>query len=70
MDSPLTSKMEWVVPTDTPRIPTYHIMNSDNKLQDPAENISDITKDDVLKWYKNMVTGECGLLSLGAGRFQ
>ncbi|KAF4493703.1 2-oxoisovalerate dehydrogenase subunit alpha, mitochondrial [Fusarium agapanthi] len=56
VDSPFSSKMEWLVPTDTPRIPTYRILNSENRVGDPVQITSEIPKDEILQWYMNMVT--------------
>ncbi|KAH7141940.1 thiamine diphosphate-binding protein [Dactylonectria macrodidyma] len=48
--------MEWIVPADHLPISTFHILNSENKIEDPIQITSDIPKDDIIKWYKNMLT--------------
>lgn len=57
IDSPFSSNMEWIVPAEHPRIPTFRILNIDNKIEDASLLTSEIPKDEIVRWYKNMVTG-------------
>ncbi|KAJ6017892.1 thiamine diphosphate-binding protein, partial [Penicillium sp. IBT 35674x] len=57
VDSPFSSKMEWIIPAEHTRIPTFRILNMQNKIENPALLTSNIPKDEILQWYKNMVTG-------------
>ena len=47
--------MDWVIPTDISRISTYRVLDAENKIEDPAQLSS--PPEDIVKWYKNMVTG-------------
>jgi hypothetical protein len=59
VDSPFSSKMEWIIPAEHSRIPTFRILNMHNQIEDPAI-ISDIPREEIVQWYKNMVTGVFG----------
>lgn len=39
-------------------MPTYRIMGSDGAIVDTDWEFSDIRNEDILIWYKNMLTGE------------
>ncbi|KAH6995226.1 thiamine diphosphate-binding protein [Ilyonectria destructans] len=52
----LSTKMDWIVPAEIPTIPTYHIMNSKNIIEDESQLSADIPNDHVLKWYHHMLT--------------
>lgn len=49
--------MDWIVPAEIPTIPTYHIMNSKNIIEDESQLSAEIPNDHVLKWYHHMLTG-------------
>ena len=38
-------------------MPTYRVMDSDGLVVDDSRKLSGISKDEIVKWYKNMVTG-------------
>ncbi|KAM5344031.1 hypothetical protein ACJ41O_012568 [Fusarium nematophilum] len=59
IDSPYSSKMEWIVPAGAPRISTFRILNSENKIEDPTQITSEIPQEDVIKI--------CGPLDIGDG---
>ncbi|KEZ39157.1 2-oxoisovalerate dehydrogenase subunit alpha, mitochondrial [Scedosporium apiospermum] len=48
--------MEWDVPSNAPKIPTFRVLNDMNRIDDKSRMSSDITSSEVLKWYKNMLT--------------
>jgi 2-oxoisovalerate dehydrogenase E1 component alpha subunit len=48
--------MRWRIPSEMPRISTYRILNSENKIEDPSQISEQIPNEQVLQWYKNMVT--------------
>jgi hypothetical protein len=56
--------MEFISASPLNIIPSYHVMNSEGELQDPTRQPPDISDEDVLSWYKNMVTGACFYFSL------
>ena len=51
---------------------TYRVMDSDGVVVDRSWNTSDINDEEVIEWYKNMVTGMTSFTEtrnvLGAGR--
>ena len=49
--------MDFLEPLTLPRIPTYRVMSDDGSLEDPNRAEPDVTNDQVLTWYKNMLTG-------------
>ena len=36
---------------------TYRVMDSDGVIVDDSRKVTDFSNEEVLKWYKNMVTG-------------
>jgi 2-oxoisovalerate dehydrogenase E1 component alpha subunit len=50
--------MDWIVPAKNPPIPTFSIMNADSIVEDESKVSSDLTNEQILTWYKNMLTGE------------
>ncbi|KAH6695144.1 thiamine diphosphate-binding protein [Plectosphaerella plurivora] len=56
IDSPWSTNMNWIVPTDQTRISTYRVLDYENKIADPTQISSPIPPEDIVKWYKNMVT--------------
>ncbi|KAJ2897518.1 hypothetical protein MKZ38_004641 [Zalerion maritima] len=56
INSPLTTKMDWIVPSLMPPIPTYRILNSDNVIEDESRLSAEIPTEEILKWYHNMLT--------------
>ena len=55
--SPLTTNMEFLKPENLPPIATYRVMNLDGTLQDQNRAAPDVTDEQALTWYKNMLTG-------------
>jgi 2-oxoisovalerate dehydrogenase E1 component alpha subunit len=49
--------MDFLAPAALPRIPTYRVMSDDGALEDPNRDEPDVTDEQVLTWYKNMLTG-------------
>lgn len=48
--------MTFIKPSDAPTIPTYRVMDSNGVIID--DNIQlDVSNEEVLTWYKNMLTG-------------
>jgi hypothetical protein len=43
-------------PSSLAPIPTFRVMNSDGIIKDPSHT-PDVTDEQVLTWYRNMVTG-------------
>lgn len=48
-------------------MPTYRVMDSDGVIVDTKHEPSDVSTDEVITWYKNMLTGMC---SLGRGNWR
>jgi hypothetical protein len=65
--SPLITSMDFLAPATLPRIPTYRVMSDDGALEDQNRDEPDVTDEQVLTWYKNMLTGQCPRL-VGARR--
>lgn len=57
VNSRLTCKMDFLKPAEVTPITTYHVMNADSSIADPSRGPLDVTDEQVLEWYKNMVTG-------------
>ncbi len=53
--------MDFLVPSRLPPIPTYRVMNSDGVMEDKTRAPPNVTNEQVLTWYKNMLTGAWGL---------
>jgi 2-oxoisovalerate dehydrogenase E1 component alpha subunit len=49
--------MDFLSPSTLPRIPTYRVMSDDGTMEDPNREEPDVTDEQVLTWYKNMLTG-------------
>lgn len=56
--SPLVTHMDFLTPSALHIIPSYHVMNAEGGLQDTSREEPDVTDEEVLTWYKNMLTGE------------
>ncbi|QPC60736.1 hypothetical protein HYE67_002967 [Fusarium culmorum] len=52
----MTTKLEFVTPTQLPVIPTYTVMNSEGNLEDQQRQDPEVSVDQALVWYKNMLT--------------
>ena len=51
--------MSFIKPSDLPAIPTYRVIDSDGELVDKTRGAPDVADEEVLMWYKNMLTGNC-----------
>ncbi|KAL2845113.1 thiamine diphosphate-binding protein [Aspergillus pseudodeflectus] len=56
MGSPRTTRMDFTSPNQVPCIPTFHVMNARGEMADKAREPPDVSDEQVLTWYKNMVT--------------
>lgn len=57
VNSEFTSDMSFVTAKDLPAIPTYRVINSDGELVDKSRGPPNVSDDEVLTWYKNMLQG-------------
>ena len=57
MRSKFTSKLSFEQPSTHPAISTYRVMDSDGVIVDKARALPDVSDEEVLLWYKNMLTG-------------
>lgn len=57
--------MEFLTPSMLPTIPTFRIMNSEGVMEDQTREPPDVTDEQALTWYKNMLTGMFGCRLLG-----
>jgi hypothetical protein len=57
MGSPRTTRMDFTSPNQVPCIPTFHVMNARGEMADKTREAPDVSDEQVLTWYKNMVTG-------------
>lgn len=44
-------------PSSLPAMPTYRVMDSDGVIVDTKHEPSDVSTEEVITWYKNMLTG-------------
>ncbi|KAL4948646.1 thiamine diphosphate-binding protein [Aspergillus filifer] len=56
VNSKFTTEMAFINPMDGPGIPTYRVMDSDGVLVDKTRKKVDVPTQEVLTWYKNMLT--------------
>ncbi|KAL8697622.1 MAG: hypothetical protein Q9201_007037, partial [Fulgogasparrea decipioides] len=61
VDSKFTTRLSFERPSTHPAIPTYRFMDSDGVVVDKARE-PDVSDEEVLVWYKNMLTGTDFLL--------
>ena len=54
-NSPATTKMEFVDPKTIPPIATYSVMNAHGVFRDESRSFIDVSDEQVIEWYKNMV---------------
>ena len=55
--SKFVSELSFVDPSTHPAIPTYRVMDSEGVVVDKNWVLADASEEDVVGWYKNMVTG-------------
>lgn len=57
--SPLTTGLHFTPPAALAPIPVYRVLDENGKVLDETGNgVSDITDEEVLIWYRNMLTGK------------
>ncbi|OQE15660.1 hypothetical protein PENSTE_c027G06206 [Penicillium steckii] len=56
VDSKFTTDMGFLKASDLPAIPTYRVMDADGELVDKSRGEPNVSDDQVLTWYKNMLT--------------
>lgn len=57
--------MSFLKASDLPAIPTYRVIDSDGELVDKTRPAPDVTDEEVLTWYKNMLSGQFGDIAQG-----
>ena len=57
VNSKFTTDLAFEQPSTHPAMPTYRVMDSDGIIVDESRKPSDISYEEILKWYKNMLTG-------------
>ena len=57
VNSRFTTKMDFLKPAEVTPIATYHVMDADSSVADPSRGLPNVTDEQVVEWYKNMVTG-------------
>lgn len=50
--------MEFIRPKELPPIATFRIMNMKGNVEDETRGPLDVTDEQALEWYKNMLTGK------------
>ncbi|KAL8957321.1 MAG: hypothetical protein Q9183_006091, partial [Haloplaca sp. 2 TL-2023] len=60
VDSKFTTQLSFERPSTHPAIPTYRFMDSDGVVVD-KDREPQVSDEEVLTWYKNMLTGEEGI---------
>ncbi|KAJ6151455.1 hypothetical protein N7470_007052 [Penicillium chermesinum] len=56
VNSKFTSDMKFLKASDLPAIPTYRVLDSDGEIVDKTRGPPDVPDEEVLTWYKNMLT--------------
>lgn len=49
--------MAFVTGRDLPAIPTFRVINSDGEMVDKTRGPPNVSDEEVLTWYKNMLQG-------------
>lgn len=49
--------MTFLKASDLPAIPTYRVLDSDGELVDKSRGQPNVSDEQVLEWYKNMLSG-------------
>lgn len=57
VNSKFTTDMKFVNADDAPNIPTFRVIDSDGVLVDKSRGMPKVSNEEVLTWYKNMLTG-------------
>ena len=58
VNSKFTTQMSFQQPSTHPAIPTYRVMDSDGVIVDKERETPDVPDEEILTWYKNMLTGK------------
>ncbi|KAJ5983856.1 hypothetical protein N7481_005955 [Penicillium waksmanii] len=56
VDSKFTTDMSFLKASDLPAIPTYRVMDSNGELVDSSRKQPNVSNEQVLEWYKNMLS--------------
>ncbi|KAL4885595.1 thiamine diphosphate-binding protein [Aspergillus karnatakaensis] len=56
VNSKFTTEMAFIDPQNLPSIPTYRVMDSDGVFIDKSRRKLEVSDEEILKWYKNMLT--------------
>ncbi|KAL2818769.1 thiamine diphosphate-binding protein [Aspergillus cavernicola] len=56
VNSKFTTEMSFINPQDMPSIPTYRVLDSDGVLVDKDRKPLGVSNEEILVWYKNMLT--------------
>ncbi|KAF7716026.1 Dehydrogenase, E1 component domain-containing protein [Penicillium ucsense] len=56
VNSKFTTDMSFLKASDLPAIPTYRVIDSDGELVDNSRAPPDVSDEEVLTWYKNMLS--------------
>ena len=57
LSSKFTTELSFVQPSSHPAMPTYRVMDSDGVIVDAERNPQDVSREEIVSWYKNMLTG-------------
>ena len=57
VNSKFTTHMSFEQPSTRPAIPTYRVMDSDGAIVDKDRGPPGVGDEEILAWYKNMLTG-------------
>ena len=57
VDSKFTTRLSFEKPSTHSAIPTYRVMDSDGVIMDKGQAPLDVGDQEILTWYKNMLTG-------------
>ncbi|KAJ5247690.1 hypothetical protein N7468_002673 [Penicillium chermesinum] len=66
VNSKFTSDMKFLKASDLPAIPTYRVLDSDGEIVDKTRGPPDVPDEEVLTWYKNMLTEGIAVASAAA----
>lgn len=56
VNSKFTTKLSFEHPSTHPAMPTYRVMDSDGVVVDESRKPSGISNEEIVKWYRNMLT--------------
>ncbi len=57
VDSKFTTQLAFEHPSTHPAMPTYRVMDSDGVVVDESRKPSGISREEIVTWYRNMLTG-------------